>query len=258
VTGSGVIIDDRGVILTNAHVGQYLLLQSALPKNTVNCTIRTGSPANAAYFANLLYLSPKWVKENYKNIIEANPTGTGENDFALLYISGPTPGSSALPQSFPAISIDTSDDLIKTGDQVLALGYPAGFLGGVTINQNLYAVASVATVGELFTFHSDTFDLFSIGGTPVAQKGSSGGGVVNQKNGRLSGLIVTTTEADTTSGRNLNAVTLSHIDRSMQTQEGVGLTQFLQGSLQEKVISFYQNKAVDLAQLLVDTIRGEQ
>jgi hypothetical protein len=254
ITGSGMIIDKRGIILTNAHIGQYLLLQNFLPKNTINCTIRTGSPAREAYGANILYLSPTWIKLNYKDIIETNPIGTGEDDFALLYITGSTIPGRQLPNNFPAINIDTSDGIIKIGEQVLALGYPAGFLGAIAINQDLYAVTSVATVGDVFTFKKDTLDLFSIGGSPVAQKGSSGGGVINQRNGKLSGLIVTTSEADTTSTRDLRAITLSHIDRGIRSEEGVGLTQFLEGDLSMKVLSFYQNKATDLIKLLVTVI----
>ena len=44
VSGSGVIIDPRGVILTNAHVAQYVLLASQ-PNVGLTCMIRTGSPA---------------------------------------------------------------------------------------------------------------------------------------------------------------------------------------------------------------------
>ena len=45
-TGSGVIIDERGVILTNAHVAQYYLLEDYLVEDFVSCVIRTDSPAS--------------------------------------------------------------------------------------------------------------------------------------------------------------------------------------------------------------------
>lgn len=258
ITGSGMMIDDRGVILTNAHIGQYLLLQSALPKGTVTCTIRTGSPAKALYRANLLYLSPNWIRNNSKTITQSNPTGTGEDDFSLLYITSSVTPDTKLPEHFPVVAIDTSDALITPGEQVLALGYPAGFLGGITISQELYSVASVATVGDVYTFKKDTFDLFSLGGTPVAQKGSSGGGIINPTNGRLSGLIVTTSESDSTGERDLRAITLSHIDRSLQEQESEGINQYLQGDLASKSLSFYENKAIELAQILIDAITGRK
>ena len=47
ISGSGVIIDSRGVILTNAHVAQYVLLAEN-PAINLSCVIRTGSPAAAS------------------------------------------------------------------------------------------------------------------------------------------------------------------------------------------------------------------
>src|SRR5262249_40009122 len=41
ISGSGVFIDPRGVILTNAHVAQYVLLSESAQIN-LNCMIRTG------------------------------------------------------------------------------------------------------------------------------------------------------------------------------------------------------------------------
>ncbi len=251
ITGSGVIIDDRGVILTNAHIGQYLLLQNTLGKGVVDCVVRLGNPAKALYRAELLYLSPNWVRNNYKTIVETDPFGTGEDDFALLYITHPIDSRITLPEYFPTIAIDTSDSIIKPGEQVLVLGYPAGLLGNIGNNQNIYIATSVVNVGRAFTFKEDTFDLFSISGTLVSQKGSSGGGVVNQVNGKLSGLIVTTSEEKSVNDRELRAITLSHIDRSMKSQEGLGIGEFLQGELANKNRWFYQNRADELSRLLV-------
>ena len=44
ISGSGVIIDPKGIILTNAHVAQYVLL-SQDPALNLTCSIRNGSPA---------------------------------------------------------------------------------------------------------------------------------------------------------------------------------------------------------------------
>src|SRR3989338_8875222 len=48
-SGSGVVIDERGIILTNAHIAQYFLLDTYRGKEFVSCTIRTGSPAKETY-----------------------------------------------------------------------------------------------------------------------------------------------------------------------------------------------------------------
>jgi hypothetical protein len=58
ISGSGVFVDNRGVILTNAHIGQYFLLKDYPVQNNVDCVIRTGGPAQPHYRAKLLYLPP--------------------------------------------------------------------------------------------------------------------------------------------------------------------------------------------------------
>src|SRR6202021_1964720 len=58
ISGSGVIIDSRGIILTAAHVAQFFLLQDYLGPNTVTCLVRDGSPARRAYIAEPVYISP--------------------------------------------------------------------------------------------------------------------------------------------------------------------------------------------------------
>ena len=45
ISGSGVIISSKGVVLTNAHIGQYFLLSDYPSKGNTFCVIRTGSPA---------------------------------------------------------------------------------------------------------------------------------------------------------------------------------------------------------------------
>ena len=53
ISGSGVIIDPRGVILTNAHVAQYVLLSQS-PQIDLVCTIRALSPARPLWKAEAL------------------------------------------------------------------------------------------------------------------------------------------------------------------------------------------------------------
>ena len=243
ISGSGVIIDPRGVILTNAHVAQYLLLSES-PDINLECQIRTGSPATAQWSASVIYIPPVWVNQHAADINTAHPTGTGEHDYALLLITGSLSNSS-LPATFPSIYPDTRDGIGFVGDQVLGASYPAEFLGGMAAENDLYPVSSVSPIDQLLTFGTNTVDVISIGGVIEAQSGSSGGPVVNAW-GWLVGIIATTSDAPTTAGRDLRAVTLSYINRDILAQTGSGLEKFVEGDLAAKVKDFNTNTAPGL------------
>jgi hypothetical protein len=249
ITGSGMIIDERGVVLTNAHIGQYYLLKDLFVEDFLECFIRQGSPAINAYKAELLFISSSWIKENYKKIATSNPKGTGENDFALLIINESTNPSVPLPQKFPFVFPDLRNMEPEVGDSVIVAGYPAGFLGGQTIQKDLHAVSTVTQVKEVFTFTENSLDLFSVGGNIAAQKGSSGGGVVGF-NKRLLGIVVTASDATQTDDRDLRAITLSHINKSIQKDTGSDLNNYLFGNLLQKSLQFREVVAPDLEKLL--------
>ncbi len=229
ISGSGVIIDARGVILTNAHIGQYFLLHDYPTQNATNCTIRTGSPASPMYKASLIYLPPAWIAENASQITAEHGVGTGENDYAFLRITSTTNPNGTLPSIFSNIGMTTG---IDTGDSVLVAGYPAGFLDAQTIERNLYATSAFTTIGQLYTFNDPThIDVVSLGGTVVSQGGSSGGAVVRTYDGKLSGLIATATSGTTTADRDLRAITVGYIERSLKEAGKGGLVEFLSQSL---------------------------
>lgn len=247
LSGSGVFIDSKGIILTNAHIGQYFLLPQY-----VECVIRTGSPAYPEYKAKLLYISSEWMNENATQINEQNPMGTGENDYALLLITERIASTDPLPL-FPFLNIFFGD--VTTNEYILATSYPAGFLGGSAILQNLYAVSSVTNIQEVFTFKQNTVDLFSIGGTVVSQKGSSGGAAVN-KDGLLAGLIVTATFADQTADRDLRAISLNHINRSLIKETGRDLKDLLQSDLAAELQKFESEQFPTLKQNLLNVLNN--
>lgn len=252
ITGSGVMIDPRGVIITNAHVAQFFLLKDYPTEKSLTCTIRTGSPARPMYTAELLYIPPIWISEHAGDIIITDPKGTGENDYAFLRITGRTDPNAELPASFPHLPVDTNAD-IKTGGEVLVAAYPAGFLGGISIQKDLFAVSSIATIGERFTFDTNTVDLFSTGGTVVSQGGSSGGAAVSQ-DGTLIGLIVTSTRADTTAERDLRAITLAHINRSLFAYANTSLEALLFGDITLRARLFNIGTAPTLTNILTDAL----
>lgn len=252
-TASGVIIDPRGVILTNAHAAMYYLIRNYLTKDFIDCTIRQGSPAHPLYKADLLYISPTWVREHYKSIIDPDPLGTGENDYALLLIKSGVSDGVKLPIEFSYIPIETADLIDDYKKQVLLAGYPAGFLGGIAIQRDLYPVTSIATIGTVYTFTENTPDLVSVGGSPTAQKGSSGGPVVNDR-GHLIGMISTEKDAKTTDARDLRAITVSHINRSFKIDSGLNISQLLGNDLASFSEIFNTTIAPELTALLIKAI----
>jgi hypothetical protein len=243
ISGSGVIIDPRGVILTNAHVGQYVLLSESTQVDLV-CVIRTGSPAVARYKAAVLYIPPVWVEKHVGEITTPHPLGTGEHDYALLVITGSADGS-PLPATFPALPYDTRKSIAFQGDQILAASYPAEFLGGLSTGSSLYSASSITRIEQLQAFGSGSPDVISLGGIIEAQSGSSGGDVVNAW-GRLVGLIVTTSQGQTTAQRDLHALSLFYIDSDLTAQTGSGLAATLSDDLSAKAQDFTDTTARSL------------
>lgn len=253
ISGSGVVIDPRGVILTNAHVAQYVLL-SQDPRINMQCTIRTGAPARPAYTAQMLYIPPEWVREHAKEFGTARPQGTGEHDYALLYVTG-SATNTPLPGSFPFLAPDTRANVAFQGDQVLVASYPAEFLGGTGTEYGLYAASSVSKIGNMLTFSTDTADVLSLGGVIEAQSGSSGGAVVNAW-GRLVGLIVTTSAGSTTSERDLHSLSISYINRDLASQRGTSLDTILAGDPAQDAVNFSANVVPSLVEQYWDLMQN--
>ncbi len=245
ISGSGIIIDSRGIILTNAHVAQFFLLRDYGVKNNVQCVVRVGSPAAPRYTAELMYLPTAWINANAYKILGNDNKGTGENDFAFLRITGTTDPNGQLPASFSNVPMEAG--VVDTGYQMLLASYPAGFIDGLTIEKNLYASSAFSSVGQLYSFdESDHVDVFSIGGTIVSQAGSSGGAVIDAHSGKLDGIIATASASSTTSGRDLNAISTNYINRVLIANGEGGVVGLLSQNAASKAASFNKNVAPGL------------
>lgn len=215
ISGSGVIIDPKGIILTNAHIAEYFLLAD----RGASCTIRSGSPAADSYTAALIYISPLWIRANADILTQAEPSGTGEYDFALLAITK-SATTSALPSSFPFIPLATLPP--SSGTPVVIASYGAQFLESNQIQSDLFPTIVFGSVKDIFTFGVNTIDVLALGGSAAAQEGSSGGGVADMS-GELVGTITTSTVSGATDTRSLNAITASYVRGEYASEMGSAL-----------------------------------
>jgi len=229
-TGTGFFIDADGVLMTNAHVAQFLLLADADQSGNAECIVRTGNPASPKYTASLLYIPPAWVQENASVLNDAVPMGTGERDYALLYVDATVDGT-LLPTVFPALPFDSELLSNQTKDAtVTAAGYPAGALLTQGARVDLIPLSAVTSISELYTFGSNRADVFSIRGSIVGAEGSSGGPVLNAA-GDVIGMISTRGDDTIDGAGSLRAITLSHIHRTILEETGFGLAESLGGDL---------------------------
>lgn len=230
ISGSGIIIDEKGVILTNAHVAQYFLLAD----RGVSCTIRTGNPAQNAYKAALIYISSNWLHANAAVLTQVAPSGTGEFDFALLAITKSVT-SSPLPSFFPAIPLATLPPTL--GAPVVIASYGAQFLESAQVQSSLFPTIVFGSVKDVLTFGTNTIDVLDLGGSAAAQEGSSGGGVASAS-GDLVGTITTSTVTGDTSSRSLDAISAAYIRREYAAETGSPLSELLNQATSVSVSGF--------------------
>ena len=74
--------------------------------------------------------------------------------------------------------------------------------------------------------------------------------------GKLIGLIVTSSDAPTTEARDLHAITPSHINRALERETGKKLSEFLEGDLSASADKFAQEVVPELTALFRETLSG--
>lgn len=248
-TGTGFFIDPDGIVLTNAHIAQFLLLENTESFGDTECIVRGGNPASPQYYADLLYISPAWVESNAAMVNAAVPMGTGERDYALLYITD-SYDDGPLPATFPALAFDAELlPLSVKGDDVTAAGYPATDLLKNGPSTALYSQVATTSVSELYTFGSNYADVISVRGSVVGAEGASGGPIVSE-NGAVIGMITTRGNDEVDGEGSLRAITISHINRTIKEETGFTLSENLSGNLPYRAQVFAETLTPFLITLL--------
>lgn len=253
-TGTGVFISERGVILTNAHVGQYFLLAQGEGKSKGTCSIRSGSPARDQYSASLLYISPKWI-ESYTSSVSAKGEGlgSGQRDFALLYVTKAKKGK--LPTQFPTASIADASTvaLFTEGSAVSIIGYPAEKKDFKDIRDDLTILVASSTISGTRSFERPHADILVIAPSLAGQSGVSGAPVSQE--GKVIALVTTLSNEKAKNLKGIRAITLAYIDRIVRADSGVSLTALFAGDFAERARLTQESLPPEIRKTLETTLR---
>lgn len=217
ITGSGILINQDGTVLTNAHVGQFPLLSEKNPN--IVCLARHGNPASGATGMKVAFISPEWVKDYGKYINTEGAAQTGKSDFALLKLN-----LDNLTKSQKALlsSITIQRNLPSLGETIYSLSYPADILGTKGVNSALSQQKETLNVNRLYSVDVTPNDVIETTASTAGQRGSSGGGILN-KDGHLIGTITTIVNSNIPSKTLIRAMTLDHTDFELTRLSNVSL-----------------------------------
>ena len=203
ITGSGVLINKDGTVLTNAHVAQYPLIADS--DTSVVCIARTGLNSGKTYSVKTVFISPEWSAVNAPFIKTGGTEQTGEHDYALLQIQS-SGDMSALPMP---INLEP----VSVGSNIQIVTYPADILlskPGTTLTRQKDTVSLLS----YYSLGHSAKDALSTSATHLAQKGSSGGIIADTDN-KLIGIVSIVTHVTGSSDKQIRGISTAHINTSL-------------------------------------------
>jgi S1-C subfamily serine protease len=204
ITGSGVLINKDGTVLTNAHVAQYPLVSDK--DTSVVCIARTGKQAEYIYKVKTVFISPEWSYLNASYINTGGTEQTGEADYAFLKIVTTEPiQATPMPISFESVSQNS---------QITLVAYPADILIK-NINSILTRQKETLHLASYYRLNHDRQDAFETTESALAQKGSSGGLLANTSNDLLGIVSIVTSSQNNPSKKDIRAITSNHINKAI-------------------------------------------
>lgn len=208
-TASGVILNERGLVMTNAHVADIVRRVGA-----ERCRARHGNPAQAFAGLEVVFAADTTAK------IES--TEVPQRDVAFLRLVKPS-------ESFRTAPVTT--ELVRPETTLLTLGYPNEFLAGASASSNSNLVFSTFRVDGYADTDGNTATAegYVTRGGIALQRGSSGTALF-APDGRVVGLIFATTKGETTAEREGIALSTPYIDRILHIEAGLGLDGFIAGN----------------------------
>ncbi len=218
-TGSAVAISNEGVLITNAHVAEYVLL-SEFGGSDFFCEVRAGSPASPAYKAKMLFMPSLWINANKNNLKYDSLSGTGENDYALIYLSEKTKNSTS---SLLPTEINLSG--ITKNQNIFISAYPAGFSSTNILLSSLSKANTNSKIKSIWPLGSARSAVFDTEPTLLAAGGASGGGIF--AGSQLIGIIGAVVIDKETTKPAIRGISLEYISNQIKSESDKELSEFL-------------------------------
>jgi hypothetical protein len=134
---------------------------------------------------------------------------------------------------------------------VLALGFPTP--ADTRPGDSLTIEMATTTISELYTFGSNYADVVSLRGSTVGGSGASGGPILDGT-GKVIGMITTRGDDATDGPGSLRAITVSHIQRTIQEETGFALERNVSGDVVTRAEVFKKTVAPFLLSLLTSEL----